>query len=112
MDWQSFAKWMEGKVEWQIFMVIISGALFGIAKAMSSTSSSSSASPKPKYQQLSTHQTRLSRHIYATAPTKCYCHSCGREILMVGELAGKHCREIETCPVCGAGGYPLWRKRA
>lgn len=109
MDWESFAKWMEGKIEWQIFMVIIGGALYGIAKGLSSTSSSSStsASTKPKYEQL-TLKTRLSRHSYLTPPEKCYCHSCNREIDMKEwGLYGKHCREIE-CPYCGSRN--VWRR--
>ncbi|RLI43565.1 hypothetical protein DRO59_00690 [Candidatus Bathyarchaeota archaeon] len=47
---------------------------------------------------------------YSSAPEKCYCEKCGSEIDMEAYgLYGKHCREIEYCPVCGAGGHPLWR---
>ena len=94
MDWESFYKWLQGKLWFQLFIVGITAGLIIIAKIMMGGSSSQSA------------QTAKKGRMYATPPSVCYCHSCGATIQMTGELAGKHCREI-TCPYCGSRN--VWR---
>lgn len=100
MDWESFYKWLEGKLWFQLFTIgVVLGAML-LAKAMSGGSSSAKAGSPGR-----------AGRLYATPPEVCYCSKCGSAIDMRKHgLYGRHCREIERCPVCGATGYPLWRK--
>jgi len=90
-DWTT---WLKEKLKFQIFTIgVVLAALF--------LSSLFSKKPSPSF-----------KGRYPTPPEKCYCEKCGAEIDMRKYgLYGKHCREIEICPVCGGGGRPLWRMR-
>ena len=100
MDWESFYKWLSGKLAFQLFTVATVGGLMVLAYFMKSRSSTVTTSAS------------TSRFIgrFPTAPEKCYCSVCGAEIDMKKYgLYGKHCKEVKACPVCGADNYPLWR---
>jgi|GEM_PF-4947706 len=62
MDWESFYKWLEGKLWFQLFIVAITAGLIILAKIMMGSSSST--------------QTAKTGRMYASPPTVCYCHSC------------------------------------
>ena len=94
-DVDEFINWLWPKMEWMLLMVGITGGLLGIAYLVKMFTS------PPQGQ---------SQYAYQTPPEKCYCQRCGSWIDMRKYgLYGKHCREIAICPICGAGGYPLWR---
>lgn len=101
-DWseqlENLRKWLLPKIQWTLIMLGMLGITYAAITIIQQAFSSSS-SPTPGY-------------LYKTPPEKCYCSKCGAEIDMRKfGLYGKHCREIEKCPVCGAGGHPLWRRK-
>jgi len=92
---EGLRKWLWPKITWTIIMLGMLGLTYVAVTLILRSASSSS----PKY-------------LYKTPPEKCYCSKCGAEIDMRKYgLYGKHCRDIEKCPICGAGGHPLWRRR-
>lgn len=97
MNWEEFRKWLEGKFGFQLIILGASFFLWIVASSMSKKTSSEKLALQSKY-----------RH--PEAPEYCYCRMCGSKINMREYgLYGMHCREIEFCPKCGAGGHPLWR---
>ena len=96
---ENLKKWLEPKLEWSLIMLGMLGLTYVAITLILGAMGSSSPQGSKGY-------------LYKTPPKKCYCEKCGAEIDMRKYgLYGKHCREIEKCPICGAGGYPLWRKR-
>ena len=92
---EGLRKWLWPKIQWSLIMLGMLGLTYVAVTLILRSAGGSS----PKY-------------LYKTPPEKCYCEKCGAEIDMRKYgLYGKHCRDIEKCPICGAGGHPLWRRR-
>jgi len=95
---ENLKKWIWPKLEWTAIMLGMLGLTYVAITLILGAMGGSSPQGRG--------------YLYKTPPEKCYCQECGAEIDMRKYgLYGKHCREIEVCPVCGAGGHPLWRKR-
>jgi len=102
---ESLKKFLRPKIEWTLIMLGMLGIGYLVVDFLIKVFSSSSSSSK------SGSSKSFRGYLYPNPPEKCYCHNCGSEIDMREYgLYGKHCREVERCPICGAGGYPLWRK--
>ena len=97
MDWEELRRWLRPKIQWTVMMLGMLVVAYGLATLFSKRKHVSSSRAK---------------YLYPSPPEYCYCSKCGAEIDMRKYgLYGKHCREIEKCPVCGAGNYPLWRRK-
>ncbi|RLI08366.1 hypothetical protein DRO24_01365 [Candidatus Bathyarchaeota archaeon] len=96
-DWEQFKQWVKNRFWYLLFQGAVTIAALILATYMTG------GFKTPQTQQ---------KYLYKTLPEVCYCSVCKSEInLKEYGLYGKHCREIEKCPKCGAGGYPLWRRR-
>jgi len=92
---EGFLNWLKPKIEWTAVMLALLGVSYAIGTLI--------------YNALSPQSQEQSQYRYSL-PEKCYCQACGSWVdLRKYGLYGKHCREIAVCPICGAGGYPLWR---
>ena len=92
---EGLRKWLWPKITWTVIML----GMLGLTYIATTLILRSAGSSSPKY-------------LYKTLPEKCFCSKCGAEIDMRKYgLYGKHCRDIPSCPICGAGGHPLWRRR-